>query len=208
MPNPICVRLSTHTFAFPSEGTWEIYVGNKSPDLQEVLTFKRSTMTISVTYRRLLDHFEDVPTPKDFKEEDTIVDPRNIFMGRIISGGLSKKGKVQIHNPVSRRKKTLVASNCLYVPQRRSFWRLKKNADVANVKMRSWWVVTQTDMEKVKLCGIKYFSTKKVQSKKARKATLTDIAYVFVHLTFVSINPNFLFLLLTQREGSCCRMHY
>lgn len=201
---------ATHTFAFPSEGTWEIYVGNKSPDLQEVLTFKRSTMTISVTYRRLLDHFEDVPTPKDFKEEDTIVDPRNIFMGRIISGGLSQitKGKVQIHNPVSRRKKTLVASNCLYVPQRRSFWRLKKNADVANVKMRSWWVVTQTDMEKVKLCGIKYFSTKKVQSKKARKATLTDIAYVFVHLTFVSINPNFLFLLLTQREGSCCRMHY
>ena len=148
--------------------------------MNEVHTYKRSTMEVNITYRRFSINFDDVSTLPDFRERDTIVDVKNHYTGPIIPGGLAKlhEGKVRIRNSKSSKNKYLSAINCMYVPPLKSLWREKKN--------RSWWVACQKGMHKVVLRAIKVYSAKKTQAKKARKDKLRDMAYVFVcKTTFV-----------------------
>ena len=168
-----------NTHWFHSAGCWELYKGNKEPDLNKFGTYKRSTTEVNVTYRRFYINFENVPALPDFKEADTIVDPKHCFMGRICPGGLDKlhEGKVRIFNPKSNKRKFLVGKDCLYVPPLNSLWRSKDKNN------RSWWVTCMEDKDKVTLRAIKVYSTKKAQAKAVRKEKLHDIAYVFVFKT-------------------------
>ena len=171
--------------------------------MNKVHTYRRSTMEVNVTYRRFYINFANVPALPDFKEGDTIVDPKHCFTGPICPGGLDKlhQGKVRIFNPKSKKRKYLLGRDCLYVPPSKSLWRLKdKNSP-------SWWVTCMEDQDTVTLRAIKVYSTKNAQAKAVRKEKLRDIAYVFVFKTtfiFCFIQTT---LTLTQREDSCCRWH-